>query len=110
MPLSRPLADPIVDLLAERFAAFAQPLRIKLIDELDSRGEATVQELAAALPAGQQNVSKHLGLLHRAGIVARRKDGTFVRYRLADADAMGLFEQAALGIARQLRRQSKLVS
>ncbi len=107
MLLPRPLADPLVELLAERLGAFAQPLRIKLIDRLE-QGEATVLELTAAVPASQQNISKHLGVLHRAGIVARRKEGTFVRYRLVDPHALPLLEQAALGVARQLRRRALL--
>jgi DNA-binding transcriptional ArsR family regulator len=107
--VNRPLADPLVELLAERFHALGQPLRIKLIDVLDERGEATVQELADALAAHQQNVSKHLGVLHQAGVVTRRKDGTFVRYRLADPDELALLEHVAVGIARRLRRQSRLV-
>ncbi len=110
MRLTRPLADPLVDLLAERFGALAQPLRIKLVDLLDQRGEATVQELADALPAQQQNVSKHLRVLHQAGVVTRRKDGTFVRYRLAEPDELALLEHVAVGIARRLRRQSRLVA
>jgi ArsR family transcriptional regulator len=108
--LDRPLADPLVDLLAERFRALAQPLRIKLIDVLDDRGEATVQELAEALAAQQQNVSKHLRVLYEAGVVHRRKDGTFVRYRLADPDELALLERVAVVIARRLRRQSRLVA
>jgi DNA-binding transcriptional ArsR family regulator len=108
--VSRPLADPLVELLAERFRALAQPLRIKLIDVLDDRGEATVQELAEALAARQQNVSKHLRVLYEAGVVLRRKDGTFVRYRLADPDELALLEHVAVAIARRLRRQSRLVA
>jgi DNA-binding transcriptional ArsR family regulator len=107
--LPRPLADPLVELLAERFGAFAQPLRIRLIERLDEVGEATVRELAQAVGAGQQNVSKHLALLRRAGIVARRKDGSFVRYRLADPDAVALLEQSTLAVARHVRRQSRLI-
>jgi len=104
--LPHPLSDPLVELLAERLTAFAQPLRIQLIDHLDHRGEASVQELADGLGATQQNVSKHLGVLRRAGVVARRRDGVYVRYRLVDPDALPLLEEAAVGVARQLRRSS----
>jgi ArsR family transcriptional regulator len=106
--LPHPLSDPVVELLAERLTAFAQAFRIQLIDHLDHRGEASVQELADTLGATQQNVSKHLGVLRRAGIVARRRDGVYVRYRIVDPDALALLEQAALGVARQLRRESFL--
>ncbi|HEY7707779.1 MAG TPA: metalloregulator ArsR/SmtB family transcription factor [Gaiellaceae bacterium] len=106
--LRRPLAEPLVELIAMRLSLFAQPLRIRLVDRLES-GEATVQELAAAVGAGQQNVSKHLAILHRAGTVARRRDGAYVRYSLVDVDALPLLEQAAVGLARQLRQRARLI-
>jgi DNA-binding transcriptional ArsR family regulator len=106
--LRRPLAEPLVELIAQRLSLFAQPLRIQLIDRLES-GEATVQELAAAVGAGQQNVSKHLAILHRAGVVARRREGAYARYRLADVDALPLLECAAVGLARQLRQRARLI-
>ena len=63
-------------------------------------GEATVQMLAEATGASQQNVSKHLGVLLRAGVVGRRKDGTFVHYRIVDEGVFGLCEQVC-GSVRQ---------
>lgn len=87
---------------------FAQPHRIRLIDRLEA-GEATVQELAATLGSSQQNISKHLAILHRAGIVARRRDGPFARYRLVDSDVLPLLEYAAVGLARQLRRRARVI-
>ena len=45
-----------------------------------ARERATVLELTELIGTTQQNVSKHLGVLHRAGIVARRKQGNFVHY------------------------------
>lgn len=51
--------------------------------------------------ATQQNVSKHLGLLHQAGIVTRRKEGTSVRYAIADASVFALCEQVCGGLRQQ---------
>ena len=91
MGLSHPLPDDLVELIAERFRALSEPTRIKLLDRL-REGEATVLDLTEALGTTQQNVSKHLGVLHRAGIVARRRQGNFVYYSLADAGVHGLCE------------------
>ncbi len=63
------------------------------------RGEASVQELTDGLPTTHQNVSKHLAALHQAGIVSRRREGSWVRYSLADYTALRLVEQAAAGVA-----------
>ncbi len=61
----------------------ADPTRIKLLDHLRT-GEACVQELCEAVGSTQQNISKHLGVLMEAGIVARRRDGSFTRYHVID--------------------------
>lgn len=76
-------------------------MRIKLLDRL-REGPATVGELVEGLAASQQNVSKHLGILHGAGIVSRAKEGTSVRYAIADHTVFGLCEQACGGLRHQL--------
>ena len=103
MTLSRPLADSLVELVAARFRALGQPVRVQLIDRIDQLGEAHVQVLADELAATQQNTSKHLGALWRAGLVARRHEGRVTVYGLADREAVMLIERVATDIATQLR-------
>ena len=100
-PAAHPLSEPLVELIAARFRVLAEPMRIKLLDQLRG-GEATVTELQDALGATQQNVSKHLGILHAAGMVTRTKDGNHVRYSIADEGVFELCEQICGGVRRQL--------
>ncbi len=97
----QPLPDALVELVARRFRVIGEPMRIKLLDRLRT-GEATVQELTDTVAASQQNVSKHLGVLHDAGIVARRKEGTQVFYRVVDAGVFELCETVCGSVQRQL--------
>ena len=96
-----PLPDPLVDLIAQRFRVLAEPMRIKLLDQL-REGDATVGELQEALGASQQNISKHLGILHNAGMVSRTKDGNYARYSIADEGVFELCEQVCGGVRRQV--------
>jgi len=96
-----PLPAPLVELIAERFRVLSEPMRIRLLDAL-REAPATVQELVQATGASQQNVSKHLGLLLRSGLVSRRKDGNFSRYAIADQGVFELCEQVCGGLRRQL--------
>jgi DNA-binding transcriptional ArsR family regulator len=89
--VAHPLPDDLVELIAERFRALAEPTRIKLLDRL-REGEASVLELTALVGSTSQNVSKHLNLLQQAGIVARRRQGNFSYYRIADATVYTLCE------------------
>ena len=104
-----PLPQPVVELVARRFRALGEPLRIRLLEQL-MEGEASVQELVAATGAGQQNVSKHLGVLLHAGIVGRRKQGTFVYYRIVDEVVFSLCEQVCASLERQHEELGQLLA
>src|ERR1019366_4423410 len=99
--VAHPLPDQLIELIAQRFRVLAEPMRIKLLDQLRG-GDATVGELQEALGATQQNVSKHLGILHGAGMVTRTKDGNRVRYGIADDGVFELCQQVCGGVQRQL--------
>lgn len=101
MPLPQPLPDPAVEVVAHRLRVLGEPMRIKLLDRL-REGSATVQELTAQLDATQQNVSQHLGLLFRAGMVTRKKEGTHAIYGVADGDVFNVLETVWAGHERQL--------
>jgi DNA-binding transcriptional ArsR family regulator len=96
-----PLPAPLVELIAERFRVLGEPMRIRLLDAL-RQGPATVQELEQATDASQQNVSKHLGVLLRSGLVSRRKEGTFSLYAIADEGVFELCDQVCGGLRRRL--------
>jgi DNA-binding transcriptional ArsR family regulator len=78
----------------------AEPTRIRLMESL-SGGGASVQGLASQLGTTRQNVSQHLGVLHRAGIVSRRRIGNWVQYELADWSGCWMVEQAAASLTAQ---------
>jgi DNA-binding transcriptional ArsR family regulator len=108
MALPHPLPDDLAELIARRFRVIGEPMRIRLLDQL-REGEATVGELAKALTASQQNVSKHLGVLADAGIVGRRKQGNHVYYRVVDEGVFALCEEVCGSVQEQLRTLSELV-
>src|SRR5204863_8860867 len=108
MTVSHPLPADLVELIAERFRALSEPTRIKLLDQL-REGEATVLELTKLLTTTQQNVSKHLGVLQRAGIVARRKQGTYAYYRISDEGVYSLCQQLCVRLQIQVDALWQLV-
>lgn len=108
MPVPSPLPDPLVELIAERFRVIGEPLRIKLLDRLRA-GEASVGELTDALGATQQNVSRHLAVLHAAGIVSRRKEGTRVLYGIADQTVFALCEAVCGSLQQSVAELSELL-
>jgi DNA-binding transcriptional ArsR family regulator len=99
-PVPHPLPEPLIELVAQRFRVLGEPMRIKLLDRL-REGPATVGELQSSLGASQQNVSKHLGILHGAGMVTRTKDGNHARYSISDPSVFELCDQVCGGVRRQ---------
>lgn len=107
--MNHPLPDDLVALLAERFRALGEPTRIKLLDRL-REGEATVLELTEIVGTTQQNVSKHLGVLQHAGIVARRKQGNFAYYRIVDETVFRVCELVCAGLERELDALRRMIA
>ena len=103
-----PLPEPLIDLVAQRFRVLGEPMRIKLLDRLRD-GDATVTELQQALGASQQNVSKHLGVLHAAGMDTRTKAGTHARYAISDPSVFELCDQVCGGLRRQISELDSLL-
>jgi DNA-binding transcriptional ArsR family regulator len=109
MNVTHPLPDALVQLIAQRFRVLSEPTRIKLLDRL-REGEASVHELTELIGSSQQNVSKHLGVLHVAGIVNRRKEGNYVYYSIADAGVFALCESVCGSLSERLYSLSSLVA
>lgn len=107
--LPHPLPADLVELIARRFRVLGEPIRIRLLDQLRD-GERSVNDLAADLGAGQQNVSKHLSVLADAGILARRKDGNHVYYRIVDDGVLGLCQQVCGSLEQQLQSLALIVA
>ena len=108
-PENHPLPEPLIELVAQRFRVLGEPMRIKILDHL-REGGATVGELQHALGATQQNVSKHLGILHAAGIVSRTKEGTSTRYAISDPSVYELCDQVCGGVRRQVQELDALLA
>jgi DNA-binding transcriptional ArsR family regulator len=109
MPLLHPVPEDLAELIARRFRALGDPLRIRILDLLRDE-ELSVTTIAGRLGAGQQNVSKHLAVLVESGMLARRKDGTSVYYRIADEGVFALCEQVCGSLQAQLATLNALVS
>jgi DNA-binding transcriptional ArsR family regulator len=100
--VQHPLPEPLIDLISQRFRVLGEPMRIKLLDRL-REGPASVTELQEAVGASQQNISKHLGILHDAGMVSRTKQGNRTVYAISDPGVFELCDQVCGGLRRQLQ-------
>jgi DNA-binding transcriptional ArsR family regulator len=102
------LSEEALDLIAARFRVLAEPMRLRLLHFLD-QGEMSVGELVERTGSGQANVSKHLGMLLDAGLVARHREGLNVYYRVVDATIFDLCETVCTSLGERFATQHTAV-
>ena len=78
-------------MIAERFKTLSNATRLEILQYICEE-EKTVSELVRLTESKQANVSRHLGLLLRAGMVHRRAEGTHVYYKVSDESLPRLCE------------------
>src|SRR5450755_2234600 len=93
-----------LELVAARFRAMGEPLRLRMLQELEG-GEQSVSALAESVESTQPNVSKHLKILQDAGLLKRRQQGTTVYYSIADAMVFELCEMICSRLHDRLEAQ-----
>jgi ArsR family transcriptional regulator len=93
-----------LELVAVRFKAMGEPLRLRILQHLES-GECRVSTLAENVGTTQPNVSKHLKVLQDAGLLKRRQQGNTVYYAIADPMVFELCEMVCTRLHDRLEAQ-----
>lgn len=93
---------------AEILKAIAQPTRLKII-ELLRDGERCVCEIFPAIAEEQSNTSRHLNMMQGCGILARRKDGVRIMYRIKHPEVLEILELASAILKREISGRSELL-
>ena len=100
MQLSEELFEPV----AERLRILADPTRLRILNLL-RESESCVLEIVRRVGASQPNVSRHLALLLRAGIVTKRQEGRRVHYRVLDPFVERICEAICGSLEAHVQRQ-----
>lgn len=111
-PASRPdsASDRVFEAAADLFGLLSTPIRLRIVCEL-CVGELNVSELLERVSSGQApsvsqpNISQHLGMLYRSGVVARRRSGAQIFYRVVSERVQLLCEAVC-----HERRQRELLA
>ena len=104
--MAKSLPPATLELVAQRFRAMGEPLRLRLLMSLQS-GERTVGELVEEHSTSQANISKHLQVLTAVGLLKRRKQGLNVFYAIADPSIFNMCDMVCGSLKKHLDAQSK---
>jgi len=102
------LSDATLDLIAQRFRAMGEPMRLRLLMLLQDN-ERTVSDLVAQLHTSQANISKHLQVLSACGLLLRHKRGLNVFYRIADPRIFNMCEMVCGSLKEHHDARSRLL-
>lgn len=91
----------VFGIVASYFSVLSEPMRLRIMQAVCEE-EKTVSQIVAELGATQTNISRHLNLMHHSGVLARRKEGSKVHYRVADPAMVEICRSVCDRIAAQM--------
>ena len=91
----------VFTLAAELFAVLATPMRLRILSALCEQ-EKSVSQLLLEIDTTQPNLSQHLAVLFKIGVLAKRKEGTQVIYRVQSEKAVALCRSVCTQIAIEM--------
>ncbi len=89
---------------AELFGVLSTPIRLQILNVL-CNGEQPVSYILERIHSSQPNLSQHLSVLYKSGILAKRKEGTQVLYRVQSERAMAICRSVCSQVAIDLNDQ-----
>lgn len=93
--------DSLLEQVSGYFAVLSEPTRLKIIRVLCD-GEKSVNDIVEGVESTQSNVSRHLNLMYRAGVLSRRKEGTLVLYQVKEPTVVELCRTVCVHVAAKM--------
>jgi len=104
---SSPESDAVFESAAELFTLLSTPIRLKIISAV-CNGEKNVSQLLAEIETTQPNMSQHLSTLYRSGVLAKRREGTQMYYRLQSERVATLCRAVCTQVAIELESEKQV--
>ena len=99
--------DPVFDAVASYFSVLSEPTRLRIMHAL-CETEKSVSQIVEEIRSTQTNASRHLSLMYRSGVLARRKEGSQAYYRVADASMIEVCRTVCNQIAGSMDEKKPL--
>jgi len=100
--------DIVIKLTADFFKTLAHPTRIEILHCLE-KGEMCVCDIIEEMDIEQSNLSQHLGLMKKQGIIDSRKDGQKVIYRIVYQSVMDVVGAAEKTLSEQISNSQSIL-
>ncbi|MFV2074424.1 MAG: ArsR/SmtB family transcription factor [Thermoanaerobaculales bacterium] len=101
-------SDELLSRIAEVLKAMADPTRLKILHSIHT-DERCVSDILGDVGGSQANVSKHLSVLKRAGLVDCRRSGLNVYYRIIDDGVFTICRNVCDSLELRVDREHKAI-
>jgi DNA-binding transcriptional ArsR family regulator len=91
--------------VAELFSVLSTPIRLKIISAV-CNGEKNVSQLLAEIETTQPNMSQHLNMLYRSGVLTKRREGTQMYYKLQSERVATLCRAVCTQVAIEIESET----
>ena len=88
----------VFEQVAHYFGLLADPTRLRILSCLCAE-ERPVHEVVEKIGLTQANISRHLNILYRAGVVGRRREGSSVLYKVVDPNFVDICRTVSVTVA-----------
>ncbi|KPL18391.1 MAG: hypothetical protein AMJ92_08095 [candidate division Zixibacteria bacterium SM23_81] len=95
-------------LTASVLKALAHPIRLQIVEVL-REGERCVCEIVDSIEGQRSNISRHIGILMRAGLIEGRREGLRIFYRLKMPCVLSFFDCTHKVLIQQLRERARML-
>jgi DNA-binding transcriptional ArsR family regulator len=93
----------VFERVSRYFALLSEPMRIRVLHSI-CQDEKTVSEVVQETGGTQANISRHLSTMYQAGVLTRRKQGSFIYYGVADTALTEICRTVCVHIASSMEQ------
>ena len=105
--MQQPIPEEFLTLMAVKFRMLGDSTRLAILHSLMGSVEMNVSQIVTATNRNVANVSKHLKQLAEGGLLSRRKEGSFVLYRMNDLVVEKICTLVCDSLQREIKSQVK---
>lgn len=102
-------SEELLGRIADTLKAMADPTRLRILHCLHA-GELCVSDILSRVGGSQANISKHLSVLKRAGLVDCRREGLNVYYRIIDEGVFTICENVCESLEHRVDRDRDMIA
>lgn len=103
------MKERVLELKAEILKALAQPTRLKIL-ELLREGEKCICEIVPAINGEQSNISRHISVMQKSGLITTRKDGVRVMVKIKEPEIFEIIDRVGVFLKKQIQEQRRLLA